>query len=146
MDEIEDLKAIILPSGRLVRLRELNPDEVDEVTAVVADTITGQTSLVTFQKEISKLGVKRMIVEVSKKKGLAEVSARPAREGVPAREAYDPRLDPKVEWTQFDAEHYKKLFSARDHEALLQIYSMLHEVSRTEAAMIWGKSIPVATK
>jgi len=114
-------------SGRAVRVRELDPIEVEDNLTATAKLVSQEASIIELKKVEWRNGVKRMIVEFS------EPCEDPFAEGVKWKKVTAGMLDEIGEY-----------FRAKDLLALEAIYRTNHEVIPSELEAITGKAVPVS--
>ena len=126
-------------SGRGVKVRQLNPTEVDAAGVEAARSVGKDCLNVEYNQAKAKELVERMLVAVTKATGLKsmdEVKALPASEWVPLTQA---KLnDPEGEY------RFNKIFTARDDGLLCGITSRLHIARVDEVEAIMGKALMVS--
>ena len=114
-------------SGRAVRVRVLDPDEVSENLLAAAKLVGPQASIIELKKVEWRNGIKRMIQEIS-----------------------DPCVDPMspdMKWKKNTAgmlDDMGAIFTSKDVLALEAIYRDYHEVIPDEVEAIAGKAVPVS--
>lgn len=114
-------------SMRAVRVRELDPIEVEENLKAAAKLVSSEASVLELKKTEWRNGIKLMVVEVS-----------------------EPCADPNVEGVKWkkvkpmDLEDLGSVFKSKDVQALEAIYRDMNEVMPGELEAIVGKGLPVS--
>jgi len=114
-------------SGRAVRVRELDPLDVEKNLTAAAKTVGANATVIELKKTEWRNGVKLMIAELS--------------------EPCEDPLAANVKWKKVDLatlEDLGSLFKVKDVLALEQIYRESYEVTQTDLDAITGKALPVA--
>ena len=115
-------------SGRAVRVRELDPIEVEENLKAAAKLVPAEATVLELKKTEWRNGIKLMVVEVSDK-------------------CEDP-MAPDVKWrkvTPVDLEDLGQYFKTKDVAVLEAIYRESNEVIPSELDAITGKALPVTS-
>ncbi len=117
-------------SGRAVRYRTLNPDEINKAYDFAA-TMLGEGA---SQRQFSLLGRMYLCYSI-----VTEYS-----------DPTDDPLDPKLKWHTANAGDFMKspdvwsaIFTAKDTTFLQKQYSDWHEMSSDEVDLLAGKAIPI---
>ncbi len=114
-------------SGRAVRLRELDPIEVENNLTAAAKLVSSDASVIELKKVEWRNGVKLMITEYT------DPCDDPFAEGVKWKKVAGGTLE--------DLGTY---FKAKDVLALEALYREYHEVMPAELDAIVGKAVPVS--
>ena len=123
--------------GRGVRYRVLSPSERDEVLLKASQLSRGNDDPRAFALHQTREGIKAMLVGVSKRKGIEAQSELPLKD-----EDYD-KLTPEL--LAIDERlSYDRLFSTKDDDALVGLYSRLHAVKQSEVDAIFQAALPVS--
>lgn len=121
-------------SGRGVRFRELSASEVEENAENAAKVALDPTAKINanaamdLKKAEWRMGSKRMVVAVTKKEGLKDLSGA---EWMPLTQA------------ELDAD-WAKYFNAKDSAMLQALYREYHEISDEEIEAVVGKAVVVS--
>ena len=120
-------------SGRGVRFKVLDPYEHDAITLDAAKVVGMEGTMIELRKLEWKMGVKRMIVAVTKDGGYKDT---------------DDLISKEAAWRKMTVkdldEEYNKLFTAKDDQFLCAMFRQYHEVSEDELQAISGKARTVS--
>lgn len=122
-------------SGRAVRLRELSPTEKDKIAETAAKSVGKEGSMIEYRNEEIRQGLFKMLVGVTKTKGLTKVDDVLA---LKPEDWFTPTLE------QLNMGSYDDLFTPKDDMILSSIYRRQNEISREEIEDIVGKAMPVS--
>lgn len=103
-------------SGRGVRFRELSSPEHDQLTLDAAKLLGPEGTMLELRKIESRMGVRSMIVEVTRQSGLKNLTEA----------TWD-----KVTTADVEA-RWSELFTAKDDAVLLDLFRSFHEVTQAE--------------
>lgn len=124
--------AVLLPSGRGVRLLELLASERDEVMKNAAKIVDKDATVADYRLQQVKEGVNKMIKAVTVKKSLKQ----------------EDLVSPDTKWVDVNPldleDDYDTYFTAKDDGVLAAIYHKLHEVSLSDVEAITSKMQPVS--
>lgn len=136
-------------SGRVVRFRVLDQDEIDEHEANGARAAGENASSEKMRGEQLKILLPAMLVAYT------DPGQEPARVLKNSQKVIDggvPDLEKlaTAKWTKADAGalalHWKQVFGHKETQALKVLYTEHHEISVAEMQMLQGKALPVATE
>lgn len=120
-------------SGRAVRLRIVDGDERDQISAIAAKEVGEDALMSEFQQRRNRDWVNRSLVEVTKEKELDEAALAKA-------------TWVKVTQQQLDGEgpmSAKALFTAKDMDTLIAWFHAEHLASAADLETIMGKAVEV---
>ncbi len=103
-------------SGRGVRFKELTAPDHDQLTLDAAKQLGPEGTMLELRKIESRMGVRSMIVGVTRQSGLKDLNAATWDKVTTA--------DVEARWTEF--------FTAKDDAVLLDLFRSFHEVSQSE--------------
>jgi hypothetical protein len=117
-------------SGRGVRFKSLPPDESDKISADAAKLIGSEGTFVELKKTEWRMGVRKMIREVTVEGGLKTCMG-------------DDVKWQKVTPMSLDSD-FDKLFTSKDAALLAAVYREYHEVNEKDIEDIVGKALAVS--
>ena len=123
-------------SGRGVRVRELDGAERDDALSSAAKDVGKEASNVEWSSAAVRLCICKMIVSVTKQRGLT--STDEILKATWATVSEQQLLTPGSEWS------LGKLFNAKDQDVLASIYKRAHECTAKEVEDIMGKGLAVS--
>jgi len=142
-------------SGRVVRYVTLSPEEIEQNERFAQSSITPTSTYAQYMAVQTRVGMERMIKQVSDPVIFEPLAAPPGEtpEAAQKRLADDEAslmraiadaVFHEVTPEQLgEPENWKKLFGTRDTRVLMAAYRMEHEVSQTELDAIMGKKVEV---
>lgn len=145
-------------SGRVVRFRELDVDDVEQLEADGARAAGEDADGREIRRQQMRLLLAAFVVEYSEPKQVP-LRVPVMKDGKPLLESGQPvlaveggRADPeklkearftKVTDTALFARAWKTLFSTKESQALRVLYLEMHEVNGAEMQMLLGKALPL---
>lgn len=153
---MQDLQAMVLPSGIGIRFCDLTPKQLDDVLLAAAKSLPADGTNIELALIETRLGIEVMLQEITrglcaKVDVMVEELDAPAPAGKPTgkmvasgEKVFDLNAPTNV-WVPFAKDEYaQSIKSAKDHTVLKSLYQTRSKANPLEVMAILGKVIPVA--